>query len=80
MWSLHPLLIYYFLGFFLFSFGSLMGTVFLMMDLFHLGSVGFGWMLLGGIMIISGIQLFIFAIWLDMEDNKIFNADLPKFD
>ena len=80
LWSFHPILLYYIFGLILFLLGFLEGAFLLAMDITNLFGVGFGWMLIGVIMIITGFQLLLLAIRLDMEDNKKLNANKEIFD
>lgn len=75
LWAFHPILLYYLFGFILLSNGILLGAYIFFLDIFRLGGMTFGWFLLGALMIITGSQFMLFAIWLDMEDNKILNAN-----
>jgi len=79
LWSFHPIMLYYLLGALLFAGGAFGGLYVLLVDFMTLSGIGFGWMLLGAIMIITGIQLLLSGIWLDMDDNKIFNANENLF-
>lgn len=66
----HPLVFFYLSGI-LFSFGgTVFGLVMLVGDLFGKFSIGYGWMILCAMLIISGIQSVFFAMWFDMDYNR----------
>ena len=49
---------------------KIIGLFTLAADLFGMLDIGYGWMILGAILIISGIQCCLFAMWFDMDYNK----------
>jgi glycosyltransferase involved in cell wall biosynthesis len=75
LWAFHPILLYYIFGIILLLGGGGFGSYVLLIDLLTLREIGYGWMLLGSITILTGIQSIFFAIWLDMQDNQKLNAN-----
>lgn len=66
----HPLVFFYLFGFLFLFGGSSVGFFTLAADQFGLLDIGYGWMILGAILISSGIQCVLFAMWFDMDYNK----------
>ncbi|MBI2875349.1 MAG: glycosyltransferase family 2 protein [Candidatus Tectomicrobia bacterium] len=66
----HPLIFFYLFGFLFLLGGASIGLFTLAADQFGLLDIGYGWMILGAILIISGIQCILFAMWFDMDHNK----------
>lgn len=79
VWAFHPILLYYLFGIVLLFGGGIFGSYVVLIDLFTLRDIGYGWMLLGSIAILIGFQSIFFAIWLDMEDNKKLDANDYRF-
>jgi glycosyltransferase involved in cell wall biosynthesis len=79
LWTFHPILLYYLFGIILLWGGGIFGSYVLLIDLFTLRDIGYGWMLLGSIAILIGFQSIFFAIWLDMQDNEKLDANDPLF-
>ncbi len=66
----HPLVFFYLFGILFLFGGSAIGLFTLTVDLFGLIEIGYGWMILGAILIVSGVQCALFAMWFDMDYNK----------
>jgi len=65
----HPLVFFYFFGTILFLPGFLFGTWLVFYRLF-VGRTAVTSALFAALLIISGLQLLLFAMWFDMDSNK----------
>jgi len=79
LWAFHPILLYYLFGIILLLAGGIFGSYVLLIDIFKVRIIGYGWMILGAIMIITGFNSILFAIWLDMQDNEGLSASVRRF-
>lgn len=79
LWAFHPILLYYVFGIIMLLTGGIFGSYILLVDIFELTVIGYGWMILGAIMIITGFNAILFAIWLDMQDNEDLSVHTRKF-
>lgn len=69
--SFHPLVLLYFYGIPAFFIGLIAGASVLIVDTFYKDiMVGYGWMILFSLMIISGYFSIVIAMFMDMEYNK----------
>ncbi|MBI4619756.1 MAG: glycosyltransferase family 2 protein [Desulfobacterales bacterium] len=66
----HPLVFFYLFGILFFLVGSGLGIFTVIVDQLRLFDIGYGWMIMGGMLFMSGIQLILFAMWFDMDNNK----------
>ncbi|MFH1626169.1 MAG: glycosyltransferase family 2 protein [Pseudomonadota bacterium] len=66
----HPLVFFYLFGILFFLVGSGLGIFTVIVDQLRLFEIGYGWMILGAMLFMSGIQLILFAMWFDMDNNK----------
>jgi glycosyltransferase involved in cell wall biosynthesis len=65
----HPLILFYSLGFFLFGAGMLLGIAETVLR-FAGNTIPAATIVLVALLVISGLQLLLFAMWFDMESNK----------
>jgi hypothetical protein len=65
----HPLILFYMLGILLFGVGLLLGIVEVVLR-FAGNSITSATIVLVALLVISGLQLLLFAMWFDMESNK----------
>jgi len=66
----HPLVFFYLFGLVFLLGGAALGLFTLLIDQLELFDIGYGWMILGAMLVMSGIQLTLFAMWFDMDYNK----------
>jgi glycosyltransferase involved in cell wall biosynthesis len=72
----HPIFLFYLTGIAFFLLGSIGGTFIMVVDVaLALGAaidieVSYGWMLFFTVFLLSGINLLLFAMWMDMSENK----------
>lgn len=77
--SFHPLVLLYLFGFPAFLFGSISGIVILFIDTFYTSlEIGYGWMLIFAMLIISGYFSIVIAMFMDMEYQVNFNRRLNQ--
>jgi glycosyltransferase involved in cell wall biosynthesis len=67
--DVHPLILFYSLGFFLFGAGMLLGIAETVLR-FAGNTIPAATIVLVALLVISGLQLLLFAMWFDMESNK----------
>jgi hypothetical protein len=65
----HPLIFFLTLGLFVTGVGTLLGLYIVYLRLFH-GALAPGAVIFDVFLLISGMQLLFFAMWMDMERNK----------
>ena len=65
----HPLILFYMLGILLFGVGLLLGIVEVVLR-FAGNPITSATIVLVALLVISGLQLLLFAMWFDMESNK----------
>ncbi|MDQ3865838.1 MAG: glycosyltransferase family 2 protein [Actinomycetota bacterium] len=65
----HPLVLFYALGFFLFGVGMVLGVVETALRIAG-NAIPAATIVLVALLVISGLQLLLFAMWFDMESNK----------
>jgi hypothetical protein len=65
----HPLIFFYLMGFLLFTPG-LLGGLYLLLRRIVAGPVAPTSALLASLLLISGLQFLLFAMWFDMESNR----------
>jgi hypothetical protein len=72
----HPLVFFYFFGLAFVTIGTVLGLLEIVFK-FTTGGVATATIVLDGILLVSGLQFLLFAMWFDMEYNKTLKA-APK--
>lgn len=66
----HPIFMFYLLGFLGFFSGLILGFTILIIDILSHYSIGYGWMILGSLCVLSGLQFVLTALLLDYNLNN----------